>query len=224
MYGSIKKFKFTDNDKIQSYVKLVNEEIIQPMEREICVVHNLSSINDMTEVIFKEVYLKFDEQYNEDIKNMESRTYHEIVYDSIHQWFYDVEQKNRQWDRHSYPEFVDEPEPSEDEKVRDVMKKVGDYWKDRLDYNTEVSKPKEDNPKGDPVKVFDWVRWEKYEENNQTSMFNQVLEYVYEFYGVEDLNDLTEEQLSSIDDFREKNCNPYYPMYQSLGEIVRSGE
>ena len=194
MYGSIKKFKFTDNDKIQSYVKLVNEEIIQPMEREICVVHNLSSINDMTEVIFKKIYLKFDEQYDEGISS-DDNPHEKVVYNSIENWFNDVEEKNPDWNR--YPESMDEPEPSE-----------------------EVSEPKEDNPKGDPLKVFDWVRWEKYEENNQTSMFNQVLDYVTEFYGVEDITDLTEEQLSSIDDFREKNCNPYYPMYQSLGEIV----
>ena len=221
MYGSIKKFKFTDNDKIQSYVKLVNEEIIQPMEREICVVHNLSSINDMTEVIFKKIYLKFDEQYDEGISS-DDNPHEKVVYNSIENWFNDVEEKNPDWNR--YPESIDEPEPSEDEEVRDTLNKLGDHWRDKLDYTTEVSEPKEDNPKGDPVKVFDWVRWEKYEENNQTSMFNQVLDYVTEFYGVEDITDLTEEQLSSIDDFREKNCNPYYPMYQSLGEIVRSGE
>jgi hypothetical protein len=187
MYGSIKKFKFPDNDKIPSYVKLVNEEIIQPMEREICVVYNLSSINDITEVIFKEVYLKFDERVTEDYEG-DDNPFDKIVYNSIDKWFDDVEDKNPDWNR--YPQSTDEPEPSE-----------------------EVSEPKEDNPKGDPVKVFDWDKYYKYEDRYTEDILSDVENYVCRYYEVDTFKDLTQEMIDSVSWFFEK----YGPSGVGLG-------
>lgn len=52
---------------------------------------------------------------------------------------------------------------------------------------------------------FDWPRMYKWEENIERDMIDSVESYVLEYYGVEDIVDLSKEQINEIEAF----CDEY---------------
>lgn len=50
---------------------------------------------------------------------------------------------------------------------------------------------------------FEWPRIHKWEDNILREIDESVQEYVFEFYGVEEIEELTEEQIEELRDFIE---------------------
>jgi hypothetical protein len=51
-----------------------------------------------------------------------------------------------------------------------------------------------------------------------------VFDYVCEFYDVEDIEDLTEEQIEEIVQYRENDLNEYSPMQMGFSNIITQWE
>lgn len=71
---------------------------------------------------------------------------------------------------------------------------------------------------------FEWPRIHKWEENIEREITDSVHEYVCEFYGVEDTNDLNEDQIRELDQFREYDLNEYSPMQIGISNIINAWE
>lgn len=50
--------------------------------------------------------------------------------------------------------------------------------------------------------TFEWNRIHKWEDNIEREVTDGVYEYVCEYYNIEDIEDLTQEQIDEIDKFR----------------------
>ena len=66
---------------------------------------------------------------------------------------------------------------------------------------------------------FRWDRMYKWEENIERMIFDGAEEYVKEFYGVEDIADLTPEQISEIEKFIEELSYESF-MVRGLRDII----
>jgi hypothetical protein len=53
--------------------------------------------------------------------------------------------------------------------------------------------------------AFEWNKMYKWEENYQRDIDNDVEEYVLEHYGVEEVADLSQEQIDELDTFANEN-------------------
>jgi hypothetical protein len=67
---------------------------------------------------------------------------------------------------------------------------------------------------------FDWDRIHKWEENHERSIIEDVEEYVCEYYGVEDIFDLTEEQVNDLENFRNNDLNEYSVMQVGFRDML----
>ena len=70
---------------------------------------------------------------------------------------------------------------------------------------------------------FDWLRIHKWEENIEAQVTDSVYEYVCEFYGIEDIEELTHEQLSEIEGFRD-SLNEYSVMQIGFSNLINHVE
>lgn len=52
--------------------------------------------------------------------------------------------------------------------------------------------------------AFEWLKYYKWDENFEREATEAVEDYVIEFYGVEDLFELTEENIKEIQDFHDE--------------------
>jgi hypothetical protein len=68
--------------------------------------------------------------------------------------------------------------------------------------------------------TFEWNRIHKWEENHERSIIEDVEEYVCEFFDVEDIFDLTEEQINDIDNFRNNDISQYSVMQVGFSDIM----
>jgi hypothetical protein len=50
---------------------------------------------------------------------------------------------------------------------------------------------------------FEWNRMYKWDENYERQMVEDVSEYIREYYNVEEIEDLTQEQINEIEEFCE---------------------
>ena len=66
---------------------------------------------------------------------------------------------------------------------------------------------------------FEWNRIHKWEENIEREVSDAVYEYVCEFYGVEDIDQLTLEQAAEIQAFRDE-LNEYSVMQIGFSNIL----
>ena len=70
---------------------------------------------------------------------------------------------------------------------------------------------------------FEWNKIHKYEENFEREIREAVEEYVLEFYDIESVGELTEEDISSITDF--KNWIGEYSVMQiGFSELIAEWE
>jgi len=71
--------------------------------------------------------------------------------------------------------------------------------------------------------AFEWNRIHKWEENYERDITDSVRDYVCNFYGVEEIYELTEEQINEVQDFREE-LNEYSVMQWGLSSIYSEWE
>ena len=70
---------------------------------------------------------------------------------------------------------------------------------------------------------FEWNRIHKWEDNIEREVTDGVFEYVCEYYEVDDVNDLTKDQLLDIIEFRE-DLNEYSPMQIGFSNLINHME
>ena len=71
--------------------------------------------------------------------------------------------------------------------------------------------------------MFEWHRIHKHEDNIENDVTDRVFEYVCEYYEVEDFLDLTEEQISQVQDFRDK-LNEFSVMQIGFSNLIMQWE
>ena len=71
---------------------------------------------------------------------------------------------------------------------------------------------------------FNWERMYKTEEHVEREAFTAAFDYVCEFYEVEEIDELTEDQIKAITTFREEHVNEYSPMYGAFFDIINNWE
>jgi len=70
---------------------------------------------------------------------------------------------------------------------------------------------------------FEWNRIHKWEDNFESQITDAVFEYVCEHYGVEEVTELTEEQLNEVAAFRDE-LNEYSPMQWGFSNLMSQWE
>ena len=71
--------------------------------------------------------------------------------------------------------------------------------------------------------MFEWHRIHKHEDNIENDVTDRVFEYVCEYYKVEDFLDLTEEQISQVQEFRDK-LNEFSVMQIGFSNLIMQWE
>lgn len=71
---------------------------------------------------------------------------------------------------------------------------------------------------------FDWPRMHKWEENIERDVTDAVEEQVMEQYGVDDISDLTKEQMAEIQAWREEHVSEYSPMNWGFSNLYNRWE
>ena len=71
---------------------------------------------------------------------------------------------------------------------------------------------------------FDWPRMHKWEENIERDVTDGVEEQVMEVYGVDDISDLTKEQMAEIQAWREEYVSEYSPMNWGFSNLYNRWE
>lgn len=66
---------------------------------------------------------------------------------------------------------------------------------------------------------FEWNRIHKWEENIEAQVKDSVFEYVMEYYGVDEIQELTQQQLDEIMIFKEE-LNEYSVMQWGFNELI----
>ena len=72
--------------------------------------------------------------------------------------------------------------------------------------------------------AFEWPKIYKSEEWFEQQATEWVFDYICEFYDVEDIEDLTEEQIEEIVQYRENDLNEYSPMQMGFSNIITQWE
>lgn len=67
---------------------------------------------------------------------------------------------------------------------------------------------------------FEWNRIHKWEENYERDITDDVIEHVCEYYEVEDIFDLTEDQINDIENFRNNDLNEYSVMQIGFSNLL----
>lgn len=70
---------------------------------------------------------------------------------------------------------------------------------------------------------FDWPRIHKWEERIESDVTDSVYEYVMEHYGVDEITELTEEQIKEVENFRDE-LNEYSPMQWGFSNLINHWE
>jgi hypothetical protein len=70
---------------------------------------------------------------------------------------------------------------------------------------------------------FDWPRIHKWEERIESDVTDSVYEYVMEHYGVDEIVELTEEQIKEVENFRDE-LNEYSPMQWGFSNLINHWE
>jgi hypothetical protein len=71
--------------------------------------------------------------------------------------------------------------------------------------------------------AFEWNRMYKWEENHERNITEDVEEYIYEYYSVESIEDLTKEQINEIEVFRSE-LNEYSIMQIGFSNVINNWE
>lgn len=72
--------------------------------------------------------------------------------------------------------------------------------------------------------AFEWPRMHKWEENIERDVTDGVEEQICEHYGVDDVLELTKEQIAEVVAFREEYVSEYSPMNWGFGNVINRWE
>tara|TARA_Y100000389_G_scaffold48997_1_gene44586 strand:- start:4960 stop:5217 length:258 start_codon:yes stop_codon:yes gene_type:complete len=72
--------------------------------------------------------------------------------------------------------------------------------------------------------VYDWHRVHKAEENLGHIIDEWVFDHVMEWFGVDDVGELTEEQINEVDNFRNNELSEYSPLQWGFSSLYGSWE
>lgn len=68
--------------------------------------------------------------------------------------------------------------------------------------------------------AFEWNRIHKWEENLYNMADEMVQEYVFEYYGVNEIEELTEEQIEEVRTFYEGEMSEYSPLNPGFSSLI----
>ena len=68
--------------------------------------------------------------------------------------------------------------------------------------------------------MFEWNRIHKWEENYERDITDDVIEQVLDHYSVDEIWDLTEEQIIEIENFRNNDLNEYSVMQIGFSNLL----
>ena len=71
---------------------------------------------------------------------------------------------------------------------------------------------------------FEWPRIHKWEDNIESQVTDAVEEQVTEQYGVDSIEDLTEEQIDQVMSWRDEHVSEYSPMYIGFTNVYNTWE
>ena len=72
--------------------------------------------------------------------------------------------------------------------------------------------------------TFEWGRIYKVEDYLETEAYTSAYDYISDFYKLEGLNDLTQEQYNEIASWREKEVIDGSIMWNALGDVLSNWE
>ena len=72
--------------------------------------------------------------------------------------------------------------------------------------------------------AFEWNRIHKWEDNIESQVTDSVFEFVCEFYGVDEITELNEEQLQELELYRNQSLNEYSPMQWGFSNLFSQWE
>jgi len=67
---------------------------------------------------------------------------------------------------------------------------------------------------------FEWNRIHKWEENHERSIFEDVTEFVCEYYAIDEIDDLTDEQFAEIVEFAQNELSEYSVMQSGFSQLI----
>lgn len=70
---------------------------------------------------------------------------------------------------------------------------------------------------------FEWPKMYKIDEWVEREVTDAVYEYVFEYYGVDELTELTPEQINEVEGFRDR-ISDYSPMQWGFSNLINSWE
>jgi hypothetical protein len=68
--------------------------------------------------------------------------------------------------------------------------------------------------------MFNWDRIHKWEENYERDITDDVIEYVCEFFEVESIFELEEDQINEIENFRHNDLSEYSVMQVGFSNLM----
>jgi len=68
--------------------------------------------------------------------------------------------------------------------------------------------------------MFNWDRIHKWEENYERDITDDVIDYVCEFFEVESIFDLEEDQVNEIENFRHNDLSEYSVMQVGFSNLM----
>ena len=71
---------------------------------------------------------------------------------------------------------------------------------------------------------FAWNRIHKWEENIEREVTDAVYEYVCEYYKVDDISELTEEQIAQVEGYRDHELNEFSVLQIGFSNIINHWE
>lgn len=67
---------------------------------------------------------------------------------------------------------------------------------------------------------FEWHRIHKWEDRYEQDIVDDVVSYITEYYGVDEISDLSQEQIDEIEDFKENHLNEYSVMQWGFSWVM----
>lgn len=71
---------------------------------------------------------------------------------------------------------------------------------------------------------FEWYKVYKWEQNIESEVTDGVFNYVCEYYGIENIEELTEEQIEEIREFTTNTLNEYSPIQWGFSNLFNQWE
>lgn len=72
--------------------------------------------------------------------------------------------------------------------------------------------------------AFEWNRMYKWEENHERDITESVEQYIFEYYDVSDVEELSQEQIDEIEAWRSENLHEYNIMQVGFSNLVNHWE